>query len=409
MVMKNIKVEDQLREIKRGTVGILAEEELVAKLEESRPLNVKFGVDPTAPDIHLGHTVPLQKLKQFQDLGHNIQLIIGDYTAMIGDPSGRSETRPTLTREEIEANLGTYKDQVFKILDPSRTTLLFNSVWLNPFSGADMIRLGSKYTVQQLLQRRDFSERMKQNKPLSVTELLYPLLVGYDSVHLKSDIEIGGTDQLFNFMASREIQKAYGQRPEVVITLPLLEGLDGVKKMSKSLGNAIGVSEAPTDMYGKIMSISDDLMLRYYELISNVPVQEFEQMQRAIKSGESNPIDHKQRLAKEIVLRYHGESAADEAQDYFNRVHRTRGLPSELETSSIEYCPGDTLSLVDAIKSAGRANSNSAARRLIEQGGVRLDGEKVLDVSYTLEPREGQVLQVGKNFYRKLEFKVRDK
>jgi tyrosyl-tRNA synthetase len=404
--MKNLKLEDQLREIKRGTVGILTEEELVTKLGESRPLNVKFGVDPTAPDIHLGHTVPLQKLKQFQDLGHNIQLIIGDYTAMIGDPSGRSETRPMLTREAIEANLETYKDQVFKILDPSRTTLLFNSAWLNPFSGADMIRLGSKYTVQQLLQRRDFGERINQNKPLSVTELLYPLLVGYDSVHLKSDIEIGGTDQLFNFMASREIQKAYGQRPEVVITLPLLEGVDGVKKMSKSLGNAIGVSETPIDMYGKIMSISDDLMLRYYELISNVPVQEFEEMKEEIKSGKSNPIDYKQRLAKEMVLRYHGESAASESQDYFNRVHRKRDLPSEVETSLVEYHPGSSLSLVDAVKISGRANSNNAARRLIEQGGVKLDGKKVLDVSYTLEPRNGQVLQVGKNFYRKLEFKV---
>lgn len=405
--MTNLKLEYQLKEIRRGTVGILAEEELVAKLVESRPLNVKFGVDPTAPDIHLGHTVPLQKLKQFQDLGHNIQLIIGDYTAMIGDPSGRSETRPMLTREEIEANLETYKDQVFKILDPSRTTLLFNSAWLNQFSGADVIRLGSKYTVQQLLQRRDFGERINQNKPLSVTELLYPLFVGYDSVHLKSDIEIGGTDQLFNFMASREIQKAYGQRPEVVITLPLLEGVDGVKKMSKSLGNSIGVSEAPTDMYGKIMSISDNLMLRYYELISNVPVQEFEEMKERIKSGESNPIDYKQRLAREMVLRYHGELAANESQEYFNRVHRRRGLPLEVETSLVEFHKGFSLSLVDAIRTSGRANSNSVARRLIEQGGVKLDGKKVSDVNYILEPRNGQILQVGKNFYRKIEFRMR--
>ncbi len=242
-------LEDQLNEFRRGTVNILTEEELVRKLKQNRPLNVKFGVDPTAPDIHLGHTVPLQKLKQFQDLGHNIQLIIGNYTVMIGDPSGRSETRPPLTREEIENNMETYQKQVFKVLDPKKTPLVYNSLWLEKFSGTDIIKLGSKYTVQQLLQRRDFGERIKQNRPLSVTELLYPLLVGYDSVHLKSDVEIGGTDQLFNFMASREIQKAYEQEPEVIITLPLLEGVDGVKKMSKSFGNAIGVNDDPNDMY----------------------------------------------------------------------------------------------------------------------------------------------------------------
>lgn len=404
--MVTLKLEDQLKEIKRGTVGIITEEELTAKLEESRPLNIKFGVDPTAPDIHLGHTVPLQKLRQFQDLGHNIQLIIGDYTAMIGDPSGRSETRPMLTREEIEANLETYKHQVFKILDSSRTNLLFNSDWLRQFSGEDMIRLGSKYTVQQLLQRRDFGERVEENKPLSVTELLYPLLVGYDSVHLRSDIEIGGTDQLFNFMASREIQKAYGQKPEVIITLPLLEGLDGVKKMSKSLGNAIGVTEQPIDMYGKVMSISDDLMLKYYELLSDIPIQEFEQIREEIKSGRANPMDYKQRLARQIVSRYHGESAAEESQEYFNRVHRRRDLPSEIEIATLTYSPNSSLSLVEAIKKVGRADSNNAARRLIEYGGVRINGEKILNINYVLKPNDGQVLQVGKNFYRRLEFQV---
>jgi len=399
-----LNLEQQLATFKRGTVGILTEEDLIAKLKESRPLNVKFGVDPTAPDIHLGHTVPLQKLKQFQDLGHNIQLIIGDYTAMIGDPSGRSETRPMLTSETIEANLKTYRDQVFKILDPSRTKLLFNSTWLNPFSGANMIRLGSKYTVQQLLQRRDFGERINQNKPLSVTELLYPLLVGYDSVHLKSDIEIGGTDQLFNFMASREIQKAYGQRPEVVITLPLLEGVDGVKKMSKSLGNAIGVSEDPLDMYGKIMSISDDLMLRYYELISNVSVQEFEKMKEEMKSGKANPMNYKQRLAREMVLRYHGESPANEAEEHFNAVHRRRNIPSELEESTLKYKEKSDLNIVNLLKQTGRVTSNGEARRLIEQGGVRVDGNIIRDVKYMLEPKDGGILQVGKLFYRKMRY-----
>ena len=398
-------LEDQLKKIRRGTVDILTEEELVRRLEKNRPLNVKFGVDPTAPDIHLGHTVPLQKLKQFQDLGHNIQLIIGDYTAMIGDPSGRSETRPTLSREEIERNMKTYQVQVFKILDQIRTELLYNSTWLEQFSGTDMIKLGSKYTVQQLLQRRDFGERIKQNKPLSVTELLYPLLVGYDSVHLNSDIEIGGTDQLFNFMASREIQKAYGQEPEVVITLPLLEGVDGVKKMSKSLGNAIGVNDDPNDMYGKIMSISDELMLKYYELLSETPVEEFQEIRNAIASGSPNPMEYKQRLAREIVSRYHGQNFAVIAEERFTKIHRERDMPNQLEEEIIRYSAGQGLPIIDILRQTGRAKSNSEARRLIEQGGVRLDGKVVDDINYSIYPKDGQIVQVGKRYFRKLKYK----
>ena len=398
-------LEDQLKKIRRGTVDILTEEELVRRLEKNRPLNVKFGVDPTAPDIHLGHTVPLQKLKQFQDLGHNIQLIIGDYTAMIGDPSGRSETRPTLSREEIERNMKTYQVQVFKILDQNRTELLYNSTWLEQFSGTDMIKLGSKYTVQQLLQRRDFGERIKQNKPLSVTELLYPLLVGYDSVHLNSDIEIGGTDQLFNFMASREIQKAYGQEPEVVITLPLLEGVDGVKKMSKSLGNAIGVNDDPNDMYGKIMSISDDLMLKYYELLSETPLEEFQEIRNAIASGSLNPMEYKQRLAREIVSRYHGQNFALFAEERFTKIHRERGMPNQLEEEIIRYSAGQGLPIIDILRQTGRVKSNSEARRLIEQGGVRLDGKVVDDINYSIYPKDGQIVQVGKRYFRKLKYK----
>jgi len=398
-------LEDQLKKIRRGTVDILTEEELVRRLEKNRPLNVKFGVDPTAPDIHLGHTVPLQKLKQFQDLGHNIQLIIGDYTAMIGDPSGRSETRPTLSREEIERNMKTYQVQVFKILDQNRTELLYNSTWLEQFSGTDMIKLGSKYTVQQLLQRRDFGERIKQNKPLSVTELLYPLLVGYDSVHLNSDIEIGGTDQLFNFMASREIQKAYGQEPEVVITLPLLEGVDGVKKMSKSLGNAIGVNDNPNDMYGKIMSISDDLMLNYYELLSETPLEEFQEIRNAITSGSLNPMEYKQRLAREIVSRYHGQNFALFAEERFTKIHRERGMPNQLEEEIIRYSTGQGLPIIDILRQTGRVKSNSEARRLIEQGGVRLDGKVVDDINYSIYPKDGQIVQVGKRYFRKLKYK----
>ena len=398
-------LEDQLNEFRRGTVDILTEEELVRKLKQNRPLNVKFGVDPTAPDIHLGHTVPLRKLKQFQDLGHNIQLIIGDYTAMIGDPSGRSETRPTLTREEIEDNMETYQKQVFKVLDSNKTSLVYNSQWLKKFSGTDIIKLGSKYTVQQLLQRRDFGERIKQNRPLSVTELLYPLLVGYDSVHLKSDVEIGGTDQLFNFMASREIQKAYGQEPEVIITLPLLEGVDGVKKMSKSFGNAIGVNDDPNDMYGKIMSISDNLMLKYYELLSETPLEEFQEIRAAISSGSVNPMRYKQRLAREIVSRYHGQNLALSAEERFNYVHRKKNVPENLEEQVIKYSTNEEkLSIVKVLRQMGRISSNSEARRLIEQGGVRLDGETINDMNYVVSLQDGQVVQIGKRYFRRLKY-----
>lgn len=396
-------LEDQLNEFRRGTVNILTEEELIRRLKQNRPLNVKFGVDPTAPDIHLGHTVPLQKLKQFQDSGHDIQLIIGDYTAMIGDPSGRSETRPTLTREEIESNMETYQKQVFKVLDPNKTSLVYNSRWLEKFSGTDIIKLGSKYTVQQLLQRRDFGERIKQNRPLSVTELLYPLLVGYDSVHLKSDVEIGGTDQLFNFIVGREIQKAYGQEPEVIITLPLLEGVDGAKKMSKSFGNAIGVNDDPNDMYGKIMSISDDLMLKYYELLSETPLEEFQEIRAAITSGSVNPMEYKQRLAREIVSRYHGQNLALSAEERFNYVHRRKNVPEKLEEQVIKYSTNEEeLSIVKVLRQMGRVSSNSEARRLIEQGGVRLDGNTINDINYVVFPQDSQIVQIGKRYFRRL-------
>ncbi len=398
-------LEDQLNKFRRGTVDILTEEKLVRKLKQNRPLNVKFGVDPTAPDIHLGHTVPLQKLKQFQNSGHNIQLIIGDYTAMIGDPSGRSEARPTLTREEIENNMETYQKQVFKVLDPNKTSLVYNSQWLEKFSGTDIIKLGSKYTVQQLLQRRDFGERIRQNRPLSVTELLYPLLVGYDSVHLKSDVEVGGTDQLFNFMASREIQKAYGQEPEVVITLPLLEGVDGVKKMSKSFGNAIGVNDDPNEMYGKIMSISDDLMLKYYELLSETSLEGFQKIREAISSGSVNPMEYKQRLAREIVSRYHEQNLALSAEERFNYVHRRKNVPEKLEEQVIKYSTNDKeLSIVKVLRQMGRINSNSEARRLIEQGGVRFDGETIRDLNYIVSLQDGQIIQIGKRYFRKLKY-----
>jgi len=399
-----MNLEKQIKEIERGTVDITSKEELIKRLEEKRPLNIKFGVDPTAPDIHLGHTVPLQKLKQFQELGHNIHLIIGDYTAMIGDPSGKSETRPTLTKEEINHNLKTYKTQVFKVIDPNKTNLLYNSSWLGKFSGEDIINLGTKYTVQQLLQRRDFSERIKKDKPLSVTELLYPLLVGYDSVHLKTDIELGGTDQLFNFKASRHMQRAYNQDPEVIITLPLLEGTDGIKKMSKSLGNSIGVKDNPDEMYGKIMSISDDLMIKYYELLSSIPMDNFKKIRKDIYGGNINPMEYKKDLAKEIVTRFHGEDYAIKAEENFRNIHRKKMMPDELEDMLIKYTCENDLSLVNILKSTEKANSNGEAKRLIEQGAVKIDGNKIQDIKYVVTSDYEKVLQVGKRYFKKLSF-----
>ncbi len=402
-MIKKIKLEDQLMEINRGVVGILTKKELIDKLNEERPLNIKFGVDPTAPDIHFGHTIPLQKLKQFQDLGHNIQLVIGDYTAMIGDPSGKSETRPMITKDQIEKNLETYNNQVFKILDKNRTQLFYNSSWLSQFSGTDILELGKNYTVQQLLQRRDFNERIKNNKPLSITELLYPLLVGYDSVHLKSDVEIGGTDQLFNFMASREIQKKYGQKPEVVITLPLLEGLDGIRKMSKSLGNTIGVNDTPEEMFGKIMSISDDLMIKYYGLLSNKTAKEIAQIQDGINNKGINPIEYKETLARELVTRYHDSEASEYAQDNFNKIYRERKNPENLDTYNIDYSTS-SLSIIELLRNMGKADSNGEARRLIGGGGVKLNGEKITDINYILKTKDEQTIQVGKRFHMRLHF-----
>ncbi|MHA1873839.1 MAG: tyrosine--tRNA ligase [Candidatus Heimdallarchaeaceae archaeon] len=400
-----MNLEDQIRTIERGTVDIIGRERVPELLKEGRKLNIKFGIDPTAPDIHLGHTVPLQKLRQFQEMGHNIHLIIGDYTAMIGDPSGRSDTRPMLTPEQIAANVRTYATQVFKLLDPNRTELLYNSQWLGKFSATDLIHLTSKYTVQQLLQRRDFSNRIKENCPLSVAELIYPLLVGYDSVYLKTDIEIGGTDQLFNFLASRAIQEAYGQKPEVVLTLPLLEGTDGVRKMSKSLGNAIGVTDEPFDMYGKIMSINDTLMIKYFELLSDVSVDELDSIKRSIEEGIANPMTYKQQLAREIVIKYHGLEAAVDAEKKFNKIHRRKELPEFIEQTQIPYSSEEDLNIITILRRSGRVSSNSEARRLLQQGGVRIDGDVIKDLDYSLKPEDGTILQVGKRYFRELQFK----
>lgn len=400
-----MNLEYQIKSIERGTVDIIGRERVPELLKEGRKLNIKFGIDPTAPDIHLGHTVPLQKLRQFQEMGHNIHLIIGNYTATIGDPSGRSETRSMLTPEKIASNVKTYSEQVFKLLDPKKTELLYNAEWLGDFSGSDLIQLASKSTVQQLLQRRDFSKRIKENRPLSVAELIYPLLVGYDSVHLKTDIELGGTDQLFNFVVSRAMQVAYGQTPEVVLTLPLLEGTDGVRKMSKSLGNAIGVTDEPFDMYGKIMSVSDPVMIKYYELLSDVPVDEFESIKESMETGTANPMHYKQQLARELVGKYRGLEDSINAEKQFNKVCRRRGLPEEIEKTQVLYSSGQDLGIVNVLRLSGRASSNGEARRLLQQGGVRIDGNVVKDLDYSINPENGTILQVGKRYFRELQFK----
>jgi tyrosyl-tRNA synthetase len=397
-------LEEQLRNIKRGSIELISEEELIIKLKQNRPLNIKFGIDPTAPDIHLGHTVPLQKLRQFQDEGHNIHLIIGDYTAMIGDPSGRSEARPMLTKDEISKNLKTYTEQVFKILDPNLTKILYNSQWLGQFTGEDMIKLASRYTVQQLLQRRDFSNRIAENRPLSLSELIYPLLVGYDSVHLQTDIEIGGSDQLFNFVTSRSLQSAYGQMPEIILILPLLEGIDGQKKMSKSLNNAIGVTEEPSEMYGKLMSINDNLMLKYYELLSNIPTGELDHIKRNVLEKTENPLIYKKRLAREIVARYHSEVAAEYAENNFSQVVQKKNVPETVEKMEVKYASHDDLSLVGILRKTGIPSSNSEARRLINQRAVKINGETVTDVLYSIEPIDGTIMKVGKRNFRELYF-----
>lgn len=399
-----MNLEEQLRIIERGTVDILTREALMERLNEDRPLNVKFGIDPTAPDIHLGHTVPLQKLRQFQDIGHNIQLVIGDFTALIGDPSGRSKTRPMLTSEQISKNLQSYLMQVFKILDKDRTNTYYNSTWLGALTAKDIIELCSKTTVQKLLQRRDFSKRIEENAPLTMTELIYPLLVGYDSVHLKTDIEIGGTDQLFNFIASKDTQESYGQKPEIIITLPLLEGLDGIKKMSKSLGNAVGIDDKPDQMYGKLMSISDELMIKYYELLSNVSLGEVNLVKSVVAEKSDNPMIYKQKLARELVQLYHGANAASSAEENFNRLHRKKELPEEIEKKQIFYSSEESLGIVQIIRTLGLATSNGNAKRLIEQGGVRVNNERITDITYCLQPKPGTIIQVGKRTFKELYF-----
>jgi tyrosyl-tRNA synthetase len=389
--------------IRRGADEVILEEDLRRKLAKGKPLRVKAGFDPTAPDLHLGHTVVLNKMRQFQDLGHHVMFLIGDFTGMIGDPSGRNATRPPLTPEQIAANAETYKAQVFKVLRADRTEILFNSTWSDQLGAAGMIRLAAKHTVARMLERDDFAKRYAEQRPISIHEFLYPLMQGYDSVAMKADVELGGTDQKFNLLVGRELQKDYGQEPQVIITMPLLEGLDGVNKMSKSLGNYVGVDDAPDEMFGKLMSVSDVMMWRYIELLSFQPLDVVAEWKRSIEAG-ANPRDIKVRFAKEIVARFHDAAAADRALENFESRFKHGGVPEDLPEQTLE-APADGAPIVQVLKSSGLCPSTSDAHRMIEQRGVRVDGEQVSDKNLKLAPGSTYVLQVGKRKFAKVTLK----
>ncbi len=395
-----ISVEDAMQQIKRGADEILIESELQEKLKRNRPLNIKAGFDPTAPDLHLGHTVLINKLRQFQDLGHHIMFLIGDFTGLIGDPSGKSVTRPALSPAEIEENAKSYKKQVFKILDPDTTEICFNSTWHGSKTAADMIRLASRHTVARMLERDDFSKRYKSNQPISIHEFLYPLVQGWDSVEMKADVELGGTDQKFNLLVGRELMKAEGMEPQVILTMPILEGLDGVQKMSKSLNNYIGIEDAPNEMFGKIMSVSDDLMWRYFELLSFRPMSEIEQFQRDVVDGK-NPRDIKFLLAEELITRFHNATLAQKArQDFIDRFAKG-AIPDEMPEVTLSF-DGDMIGVASMLKRAGLTSSTSESFRMIKQGAVKLDGEKIEDKGLNLNKGQVFVAQVGKRKFARI-------
>jgi tyrosyl-tRNA synthetase len=398
-------VAEQLALIKQGCQEIIREEELKARLEKAiasgQPLRVKAGFDPTAPDLHLGHTVLIQKLKNFQDLGHQVIFLIGDFTGLIGDPSGKSETRPPLTEAEVKANAETYERQIFKILDPTRTLIDFNSRWMKAMQAQDLIRLAARHTVARMLEREDFHKRYTSQTPISIHEFLYPLIQGYDSVALRADVELGGTDQTFNLLVGRDLQREYGQAPQVVITLPLLEGLDGVQKMSKSLGNYVGIDEPPGTMFGKIMSISDTLMLRYYELLTDITPKGLETLKNDLGSGAQHPRQVKEELAVTLVSRYHGENAAKQAAEEFARIFREKETPEEVEEVTVQ-AGGPKLWLPKVVAEAGLAAGTSEARRLINQGGVQVDGDKVTDANLELAAGRTYLLKVGKRRFKRV-------
>ncbi len=396
------EVKKALEIIKRGIVDLIDEEDLIKKLEraykENKPLKIKAGFDPTAPDLHLGHTVLLRKLKQFQELGHKVYFLIGDFTAMIGDPTGRSETRPALTKEQVLENAKTYKEQVFKILDPEKTEIVFNSQWFSKMTAEDVIRLCAKYTVARILERDDFKKRFESGLPISIHELIYPLFQAYDSVALEADVELGGTDQLFNLLIGRDIQREYGQEPQVIITLPILEGLDGIQKMSKSLGNYVGIMEPPFEMYGKIMSIPDQIMWKYYILLTDIPEKDIMKMKEQVEKGEFHPKEAKKRLARYIVTQFHSEEAALKAEEEFERVFRKKEAPTDAPV--IEVSAGK-IWLPGFLRDHKLVKSGSEARRLISQKALDLNQSPVTQEEIELEPGE-YILRIGKKKFVKI-------
>jgi len=403
----NYTIDEQISLIERGTVDVVSREDMVRKLKKSSesgvPLKIKAGFDPTAPDLHLGHTVLIQKMKHFQDLGHDINFLIGDFTGMIGDPTGKSETRKPLTLDDVEKNAETYKEQIFKVLDPEKTTVVFNSTWLGKLTSYDMIKLASQLTVARMLEREDFRVRFENQKPISIHEFMYPLIQGYDSVALEADVELGGTDQLFNLLMGRDLQRSWNQEPQVVITMPLLEGLDGVNKMSKSLGNYIGITETADDIYGKVLSISDTLMFRYYELLSDLSAAEIEVLAQDMQEGRRHPKDVKKMLARELTARFYGDEDSARAEESFEQVFKHRGLPDNIPELILKAADGE-IWLPKLLVEAGLTGSTSEARRMIKQQAVSLNSEKILDTAFSVQP-EGEVLvKVGKRRFARIRF-----
>ncbi|MFN2352913.1 MAG: tyrosine--tRNA ligase [Desulfopila sp.] len=399
-------LEKEIELIERGVVDCISHEELIKKLQKSKetgvPLKVKAGFDPTAADLHLGHTVLLQKLKHFQELGHEVNFLIGDFTGLIGDPTGKSETRKALTPEDVARNAETYKNQVFKILDPEKTKVVFNSTWLGKLSSFEMIRLASELTVARMLEREDFRNRFESNKPISIHEFLYPLIQGYDSVAMEADVELGGTDQLFNVLMGRDMQRSRGEEPQIVLTMPLLEGLDGVNKMSKSLGNYIGITESADDIYGKVLSISDALMFRYYELLSDASIDEIGCLKRDMEAGTLHPKKIKMRLARELTARFHSEDAALNAEKNFENVFQHKGLPEAVPEMALQS--EESIWLPQLLINTGMVTSSSEGRRMIQQNAVSLDGVKIHDMNYSVKPSGEVLLRVGKRRFCKVIF-----
>jgi tyrosyl-tRNA synthetase len=387
-------LQEQLEIIKRGAVEVLPEGELLAKLKKNRPLRVKAGFDPTAPDLHLGHTVLIQKMKQFQDLGHDVIFLIGDFTGMIGDPTGKSETRKQLSAEEVMRNAETYKEQIFKILDPQKTKIEFNHRWMGTMDAASMIELAAKSTVARMLERDDFKQRYQKQQSISIHEFLYPLIQGYDSVALKADIELGGTDQRFNLLMGRELQREYGQEAQVILTMPLLEGLDGVQKMGKSLGNYVGINEPAEEIFGKIMSISDPMMWRYYELLSDKDIAEISALRTQVEAGQRHPMDVKKSLAGELVARFHSAAAAESARAYFETRFQNRATPKDIRQ---RFSAREPIWICRLMVDLNFATSTSEARRLVAQNAVKVDAELVNDVNFQFDSRRHNVIEVGRN------------